>query len=174
MCGVNFCLVNYSYKIFCEVSVWHYNLRVTEEQTDPVWWDAFRGIIFAHAKVFHAVERELVEHSGIPLTFIDVLGRLHDAPERKLRMQELQQASLFTHSGMTRLVDRIEAEGLVTREDVPGDRRGVYVVLTPEGVRLYETAIVRHQADVEREFSGRLSEEQHRAVADALWSFWHD
>jgi DNA-binding MarR family transcriptional regulator len=144
------------------------------EQKDPVWWDAFRGIIFAHAKVFHAVERDLLEHSGVSLTFIDVLGRLYDSPGQRLRMQELQQSSLFTHGGMTRLVDRIEAEGLVRREDVPGDRRGVSVVLTPEGKQLFETAIKKHQADVEREFSGRLTEAQHRAVADALWSFWHD
>lgn len=147
---------------------------MTQEQPDPIWWDAFRGIIFAHAKIYHAVERDLIEHSGIPLTFIDVLARLHDAPGQKLRMQELQQASLFTHSGMTRLVDRIEAAGLVTREHVPGDRRGVYVVLTPAGCSLYESAIVRHQADVEREFSGRLTEKQHRAVAEALWGFWHE
>jgi len=144
------------------------------EARDEVWWDAFRGIIFAHAKVYHAVEQELLAHSGIPLTFIDVLGRLHDAPDSRLRMQELQQASLFTHGGMTRLVDRIESEGFVHRESVPGDRRGVYVVLTPAGKAIYEAAIVRHQADVEREFSGRLTPDQHRAVAEALWSFWHE
>jgi len=147
---------------------------VTNKEPDRLWWDSFRGIIFAHAKVFHAVERDLMEHSGISLTFIDVLGRLHDAPDQQLRMQELQQESLFTHGGMTRLVDRIEAAGYVRRESVPGDRRGVFVVLTPEGKQIYESAIQKHQADVEREFSPRLTSEQHRAVADALWSFWHD
>jgi Transcriptional regulators len=51
-------------------------------------------------------------------------------------LQELEERSLFTRSGLTRLVDRIEAAGLVRREPVPGDRRGVRVVLTPEGRRL--------------------------------------
>lgn len=145
-----------------------------EQSRDPAWWDAWRGIIFANAKVFHIAERDLQEHSGIPLAFLDVLGRLLDAPGHRLRMQELQERSLFTRSGMTRLADRIERAGLIRRERVPDDRRGVYAVVTPEGKRVYEEVIVRHQADVEREFGSRLTPEQHRAVAGALWSFWHD
>jgi DNA-binding MarR family transcriptional regulator len=106
--------------------------------------------------------------------FIDVLGRLYDAPEGKLRMQELQHRSLFTRSGMTRLVDRIEAAGLVRRESVPGDRRGVWVVITPEGRRLYEEALARHRLDLEQEFASRLTPAQQHAVAEALSQFWHE
>ncbi|HEX6032263.1 MAG TPA: MarR family transcriptional regulator [Tepidiformaceae bacterium] len=142
--------------------------------TDPLWFDAWRGVLFASARVLSAVEPRLQEHSGISLVFIDVLGRLHDAPEGKLRMQELQRRSLFTRSGMTRLVDRIEAAGFVQRESVPGDRRGVWVVITPEGRRLYEEAISRHRLDLEQEFARRLTPAQQQAVADALSQFWHD
>ena len=145
-----------------------------DESAAPGWWDAWRGILFASAKVLHVAERDLLEHSGLSLTFLDVLGRLHDAPERRLRMQELQDRSLFTRSGMTRQVDRVERAGYVRRESVPGDRRGVFVVLTPDGARTYEEALARHRSDVEREFAGRLSPEQYQAVADALFPFWHD
>ena len=145
-----------------------------EQGPDPAWWDAWRGIIFAHAAVIHAVERKLEEHSGIPLTFFDVLARLYDAPAGSLRMQEIQQRSLFTHSGMTRLVDRIEAAGLVRRESVPGDRRGVSVAITPEGASLYEAAYARHRADVELEFASRLTAEQHQGIAAALAQFWRE
>ena len=141
---------------------------------DPVWWDAWRGVIFANAKVLHAVERSLQERTGLTLTFLDVLGRLYDAPDRRLRMQELQERSLFTHTGMTRLVDRIEEAGFVRREPVPGDRRGVFVVLTPEGGEAHEAGIAQHRADVEREFGSRLADEEHRSVADALAQFWHE
>ena len=89
-------------------------------------------------------------------------------------MQELQDRLLFTYSGLTRLVDRIEAAGLVRRERVPHDRRGVHVVLTPDGAATYERGIVIHRADVERVFAGRLSPQQHQAVADALRSSWQD
>jgi len=141
---------------------------------DPAWWDAWRGILFAGADVLRAVEPLLQEHSGLSMTFMDVLGRLHDAPGQRMRMQELQERSLFTRSGMTRLIDRVERAGFARRERVPGDRRGVYVVLTPEGSEAFETALTKHREDVQRVFEHRLTEAQHRAVADALASFWHD
>mgnify|MGYP002641916221 CR=1 FL=1 len=145
-----------------------------EPTIDPAWWDAWRGVLFASARVLGAVEPLLEEHSGMSMTFLDALGRLYDAPDQRLRMQELQEQSLFTHSGMTRLVDRLEREGYVERERVPGDRRGVLVVLTPQGSEAYAGAVERHREDIERVFSERLTEKQHRAVADALASFWHD
>ena len=83
-------------------------------------------------------------------------------------------SSLFTFNGMTRLVDRIENMSFVTREPVPGDRRGVAVGLTPAGAEKYEQAIARHRTDVEREFGSRLTPDQHRAIADALAPFWRD
>lgn len=149
-------------------------MSTVDNHSEPEWWDAWRGILFASTKVLKVVERDLKEHSGLSLVFLDVLSRLYDAPERSLRMQELQERSLFTYSGMTRLVDRIERAGLVRRERVPGDRRGVSVVLTPEGAVAYEQAIERHMRDVEQEFAGRLTAEQHQAIADALAQFWHD
>jgi DNA-binding MarR family transcriptional regulator len=141
-------------------------------KAEPLWWDAWRGVVFANARVLQAVEPGLQRHSGVSLAFLDVLSRLYDEPERRLRMQELSERSLFTRSGMTRLVDRIEKAGFVRREPVPGDRRGVFVILTPEGERVFVAAMAQHRSDVEREFASRLSREQHRAVADALAQFW--
>jgi DNA-binding MarR family transcriptional regulator len=146
----------------------------SESTAEPAWWDAWRGVLFANARVLSAVEPLLEERSGLSLTFMDVLGRLQDAPDQRLRMQELQEQSLFTRSGMTRLVDRVEREGYVERERVPGDRRGVLVVLTPTGSAAYEAGLKQHREDIERVFGERLTAKQQRAVADALSSFWHD
>ena len=139
-----------------------------------VWWDAWRGIVFTNAKVLRVVSRDLETGQGISLVFLDVLSRLHDEPDHRLRMQELQDRLLFTYSGLTRLVDRIEHAGLVRREPVPNDRRGVFVVLTEAGAATYERAMTQHRADVERVFASRLSPAQHQAVADALRSSWED
>lgn len=147
---------------------------MTTQPSDPVWFDAWRGVLFANAKVLHAVEGALQEHSGISLAVIDALGRLYDAPEQRLRMQELQERSLFTPSGMTRLIDRVDKAGYITREPVPGDRRGVLIVLTSEGAQKYEDSMERHRADLEQAFGSRLTASQHQAVADALDQFWHD
>jgi len=137
------------------------------------WNDAWRGVLFAGAKVLRIAERDLVEREGFPMTWLDVLAQLYDAPGNGLRMQELEDRSLFTRSGLTRLVDRVEAAGLVRREPVPGDRRGVRVVLTPEGRRRHDKAFVEHMRVIEREFGGRLTPAEQRAVADALAGFWH-
>lgn len=139
-----------------------------------LWNDAWRGVLFATSRTLQVAEPDLIERAGFPLTWLDVLAQLYDAADSGLRMQELEQRSLFTRSGLTRLVDRIEAAGLVRREAVPGDRRGVRVVLTPEGRRRHDAAFADHLKVIEREFGRRLTPAQHRAVADALATFWHD
>jgi DNA-binding MarR family transcriptional regulator len=147
-----------------------------EDPTRPavLWNDAWRGVLFASARVLRIAELDLIEREGFPLTWIDVLAQLYDAPGNGLRMQELEERSLFTRSGLTRLVDRIETAGLVRREPVPGDRRGVRVVLTPEGRQRHDAAFLDHNRLIEREFGRRLTPKQQKAVADALAGFWHD
>lgn len=146
-----------------------------KDSTRPAtaWNDAWRGVLFASAKVLRIAERDLVEREGFPMAWLDVLAQLYDAAGNGLRMQELEERSLFTRSGLTRLVDRIEAAGLVRREPVPGDRRGVRVALTPEGRRRHDKAFVEHMRVIEREFGGRLTPAEQQAVADALDGFWH-
>ena len=55
-----------------------------------------------------------------------------------------------------------------------GDRRGVFVALTPVGATKFESALEKHWRDIDAIFAQRLTTKQHEAVADALWSFWHD
>ena len=154
-------------------------VRPMSEDDDPtrptaLWNDAWRGVLFATSRTLQVAEPELIEQAGFPLTWLDVLAQLYDASDQGLRMQELEQRSLFTRSGLTRLVDRIEAAGLVRREAVPGDRRGVRVVLTSEGRRRHDAAFAEHLKVIEREFGRRLTVAQQRAVAEALATFWHD
>ena len=139
-----------------------------------LWNDAWRGVLFASSRVLRAAESDLMARAGFPLTWLDVLAQLYDAPGNTLRMQELEERSLFTRSNLTRLVDRIEAAGLVRREPVPGDRRGVRVGLTDEGRRRHDAAFVEHLDLIQREFGARLTREQQQAVAEALAGFWRD
>jgi DNA-binding MarR family transcriptional regulator len=138
------------------------------------WFDSWRGVLFASARVLKVADRDMLEHDGFPLTWFDVLSRLSDVGPAGLRMQELEELAVFTRGGLTRLVDRIEAAGLVRREPVPGDRRGVRVVLTTDGRHRYAAALLRHREVIEREFGRRLTPAHHRAIADALWPWWHD
>lgn len=148
-----------------------------EPTDDPVrptelWAEAWRGVLFASARVLRAAEIDLIKRAGFPLTWLDVLAQLYDAPEGGLRMQELEERALFTRSGLTRLVDRIEEAGLVRRERVPGDRRGVRVVLTDDGRQRHDQAFMDHWRVIEHAFAERLSPAQQGAVAEALQQFW--
>jgi DNA-binding MarR family transcriptional regulator len=96
----------------------------------------WRAFLEAHAAVGRGIDRELSAAGLPPLEWYDVLWALREAPGRKLRMNELAERVLLSRTGMTRLVDRIEAAGCLRREPVPGDRRGTYAALTSEGNQL--------------------------------------
>ncbi|SRR5579864_4513055 len=109
----------------------------------------WRAFLNAHAAVIGRVESDLAGHDLPSLGWYDVLWALYRAPDRRLRMGELAERVVLSRTGMTRLVDRIEAAGCLLREEVPGDRRGAYATITPAGVRLlrrmwpvYERAVI--------------------------------
>jgi DNA-binding MarR family transcriptional regulator len=91
----------------------------------------------------------------------------------RLRPRGRSPVAYARRSGLTRLVDRIEAAGLVRREPVVGDRRWVRVVLTDEGLRRHNEAFAGHWKVIQREFGERLTADQQNAVANALTGFWH-
>ena len=101
---------------------------------------AWRSLLEVHKNVVELLARELEEQRGLPLGWYDVLLTLDQAPEQRLRMQELAQSVLLSKSGLTRLIDRMETEGLVRRERCPSDRRGAFAVLTPEGRSAFRRA----------------------------------
>lgn len=117
---------------------------------------AWRAFLRAHATVTRALEAELVAEQRISLAAYDVLVQLAEAPERKLRMTELADAVLLSRSGVTRLVDRLERLGMVTRCPVEEDGRGVAAILTTAGVDRLRAASGTHLAGVVRHFANRL------------------
>ena len=80
------------------------------------------------------LDEELRRAHGLPLSSYDVLVNLESAPDRQMRMSELADAVLLSRSGLTRLVERLERDGLLARADCPGDARGSLAVLTDAGL----------------------------------------
>lgn len=95
--------------------------------------DAWRATLTAQALVVRRVERALADADLPPLGWYDVLWTLYRAPGRRMRIHELAREVVLSPTGMTRLVDRIEAAGLLRREAVAHDRRGAYAVLSDAG-----------------------------------------
>ena len=85
------------------------------------------------------LDDELERDAGIPMRWYDVLVHLEDEPDG-LRMNELAERILYSKSGFTRVVDRLEEEGLVRRVRPENDRRSVLVVLTDAGRKMLDQA----------------------------------
>ena len=117
---------------------------------------AWRSFLRAHATITRTLEAELVADQDLSLAAYDVLVQLAEAPGRQLRMTELAEAVLLSRSGVTRLVDRMERAGLVSRCRVASDGRGVAAELTEAGLSRLRTASGPHLAGVARHFAGRL------------------
>ena len=107
---------------------------MTEEHLSEQHLAAWRAFLKAHATIIDRIDHDLVAAERPPLSSYDVLIELYEAPEHRLRMHELAERVVLSRSGLTRLVDRLEAEGLLTRERSGTDRRGAYAVITELGI----------------------------------------
>lgn len=118
---------------------------------------AWRQFLRAHATITRALEAELVAEQELSLASYDVLVQLAEAPGRQLRMTELADAVLLSRSGVTRLVDRLEKAGLVSRYPVETDGRGVSAGLTEAGLQRLRIASRTHLAGIATHFAARLA-----------------
>ena len=117
---------------------------------------AFGMLLEAHAAVVAAVNRDLEDEAGMPVGTFEVLIRLARSPEQRLRMSELASQVALSTSGLTRLVDRVEAAGYIRREACPSDRRGAFAVLTDAGGEALQRALPAHLDSLERHVAGPL------------------
>ncbi|MDQ1625822.1 MAG: hypothetical protein QOJ49_1320 [Actinomycetota bacterium] len=121
---------------------------------------AWRTFLRAHALVVRRLEADLIAEHGLPLASYDVLVQLVEAPEQRLRMTDLAERVLLSRSGLTRLVDRLEADGLVRREACVSDARGLFAVLTAAGRDRLRAASPTHLRGVSDYAVGRLDENE--------------
>ena len=113
------------------------------------------------------LDTELERDAGIPTRWYDVLVQLEETPEG-IPMNALADRILYSKSGFTRVVDRMEEAGLVRRARPEHDRRSILVVLTDKGTKLMEHARSYHRDGIERHFSQHLSERDIKALTHAL------
>ena len=125
---------------------------------------AWRQFLRAHALVTRRLESDLMSEQQLPLASYDVLVQLVEAPRRRLRMSELAERVLLSRSGLTRLVDRLEREGLVGREPCEDDARGLYSVLTDAGYERLRGATGTHLRGVAEHAMGRLDNDEARQL----------
>src|SRR3954452_21614346 len=126
---------------------------------------AWRGLLRVHTALVKALDAQLTDAHDLPLSSYEVLITLEAAPGRKRRMSELADSVLLSRSGMTRLVDRLEREGLLERDHCTADGRGCFAVLTEQGRQLLESARPTHLGGVRERFLSQFGEEELRVLA---------
>jgi DNA-binding MarR family transcriptional regulator len=99
-----------------------------------------------YARTMSALERALEQEHGLGVSEYEVLERLASPDKDQRRMQELAEAVHLSQSALSRVVGRLEADGLVVRGMCPEDRRGIYTCLTDAGRARYEAAQPTHRA----------------------------
>ncbi len=140
----------------------------TPHEPDAAHLAAWEAFVFAHAAVIARIEQELAAAGSIPLTWYDVLAALSAAPDARLRLHELARQVVLSRSGLTRLVDRLEAAGLLRREPSPTDRRGAFAVLTPAGDATLRRTWPLYARGIAAHFARHLSDDEARTLAAAL------
>lgn len=137
----------------------------------PTELTVWRTLLRAQVQISRRLQTDLLSDHDLALGSYDVLMHLGETPDGRLRMNDLADRVLLSRSGLTRLVDRLQREGLVSRESCTSDARGLFAVLTPAGrARLIE-ATPTYQRGVREYVLSRLDHEELRrfgAVLDKL------
>jgi DNA-binding MarR family transcriptional regulator len=139
--------------------------RPLAKELSPAELGAWRGFLRAHSVLAKALDAELQAVHGLPLSSYDVLITLRTAPGKRLRMAELADRVILSRSGMTRLVDRLEREGLLERDKCSSDARGFFAVLTPKGEELLASARPTHLDGVRERFLTHFGPEELATLA---------
>jgi DNA-binding MarR family transcriptional regulator len=129
---------------------------------------AWQALLHAHHDLVAKLDAELREEHALTFGSYDVLLRLARAPGRCLRMTELAERVLMSPSGLTRMVDRLVAQGLVQRERFDGDARVMLARLTGRGRQVLRQAARTHVRGIREHFTGKMSDAQLQEVASAL------
>jgi len=129
---------------------------------------AWRGLLRAHACLAKRLDAELEREHGLPLSSFEVLNHLDDAGAGRMRMSDLADQAQLSRSGLTRLVDRLERDGLLERCSCEHDARGAYACLTDLGRQRLAQARTTQLAVVREHFFSRFSETELSVLAD-MW-----
>lgn len=133
--------------------------------SDPV--APWRAMLLAHSRALRAIEADLAAARVVPLTWYDVLLELR-AGDGPLRMQALGERVVLSRTRVSRLVQELEAHGLVTRSPDPHDGRSTLATITDAGVAALRKAAPVYLAGIERHFTRHLAPGQQRAITTGL------
>jgi DNA-binding MarR family transcriptional regulator len=138
----------------------------TTAQTSPAI-EAFVRLVRASAAVTRQLSAQLSADHGLSINAYEALLRLARAPESRMKRVDLANGLLLTAGGVTRLLDGLERDGLVARDECSTDRRISYAVLTEAGRAKLRVASKSHTRQI-RELLGASYDDDELAQLAAL------
>jgi DNA-binding MarR family transcriptional regulator len=129
---------------------------------------AWRGVLNTHAAIVARIEEALAGADLPPLTWYDILWALRRAPARRVRMAELADRLTISRGGLTKLADRLEADGLLRREPADDDGRGLYAVLTEAGSEMLRRMWPIYSRVLHETFVAAVSADEAAVIAAGL------
>jgi DNA-binding MarR family transcriptional regulator len=129
---------------------------------------AWVGLLHGHASMVKQLDTELVAAHGLSLSAFEVLWRVAAADHGRLRMTELAELVLLSPSGLSRLVDRLEADKMIDRVSCPEDGRAINATITELGRTKLAESQATHFEGIRRRFLSNFSEAEVGQLAD----FW--
>ncbi len=129
---------------------------------------AWRGLLRAHACLAKRLDAELERAHHLPMSSYEVLHHLQEARGERMRMCDLAEQAQLSRSGLTRMVDRLEREGLLERCSCEHDARGAYACLTESGRERLQAARVTHLAVIREHFFSHFSGSELETLAE-MW-----
>jgi DNA-binding MarR family transcriptional regulator len=127
------------------------------DQNEQRTWRIF---MLATKLLWDQLEREVDQATDVPSAYYEVLVRLSEAPDRRLRLSDLADQSQSSRSRLSHSLARLEGLGWIRREGCETDRRGAYAVLTDPGFRALEAAAPVHVEGVRTHLFDVLSTKQ--------------
>ena len=129
---------------------------------------AWVGLLHAHSSLVKQLDTELTSAHGLSLSGFEVLWRVASAEKGRLRMTDLAELVLLSPSGLTRLVDRLESDGMIDRVACPTDGRATNATITELGRQRLAEAQSTHFDGVRKRFLAHFSDEEIGQLAQ----FW--
>jgi MarR family 2-MHQ and catechol resistance regulon transcriptional repressor len=155
----------------CRSRSWHAEAVETSQDANelvPHELITLAGLLFETAAgLERRLDATLRRGSGLPVATFEVLIRLRRSPHRQMRLAQLGRELAITTGGVTRLIDRLETDGLVRRTRSGDDRRAVFAQLTSAGAQVLSGALPDHVAELDSAFAV-LTPPQRTAFEEAL------
>jgi DNA-binding MarR family transcriptional regulator len=130
--------------------------------------EPWRAFLTAHARVSRRLDEELRAEHDLSLAEYDALLVIADAPERRIRMRQLADRVILSKSGVTRLIDRLVADGLVERDTCLSDARGAEAVLTAAGLERLRRASRTHLRGIGEHFLSAVQPDDLPAIERSM------